>query len=272
MGAFDNEFYAEIIESLQYFGLEKMESLIYLSLLDHGPLTMSELATSLEVDRGKIYRSMDKLHQIGMISINNAKITSCVATQPEQALSNLIEQQRTSVTNLKKIKDKIAKELEQITRPVRDQNSPTISVIEGRNSIYARIGRLIHESKNPVYILTTTSDLLRMFQTAIPEKIKDAKNHNLQIKILVDEDDPSLSLFYKLGITEIRVGKLPSKSRIIVEKDHQLIMSGTIKNSNSFTEESESILYATSTEMTNNMFSLCEQIWKNAHLVVFSKS
>lgn len=112
-----------------------------------------------------------------------------------------------------------------------------------------------------------------MFQTSIPEKIKIAKNKGVTIKIIIDDNDSFVSTLLKnSGISEIRVGQLPSNSRIIVEKENQLLMSGTIKNTKTLNDDTESILYTNSKDITENMYSLCEQIWKKSKISIYSKS
>jgi len=51
---------------------------------------------------------------------------------------------------------------------------------------------------------------------------------------------------------------------MIVEDESQLIMSGSIKETMNLNDENDSILYTNSSEMINNMFSLCRHLWKKS--------
>ena len=108
MAESENDLFREVIDSLQYFGLEQLESEIYLMLLEHGPSTMSDLAGKLTVDRGRVYRAMDKLSELDVIKINNSKIRMCQAIPPEKALTAMIEKKKTQVAELKKISKNIS--------------------------------------------------------------------------------------------------------------------------------------------------------------------
>ncbi len=272
MGAFGSNDYIEIVSSLSFFGLEKLDSSIYLALLEFGTCTMSELATKLEVDRGRIYRSIEKLDRLGIVILSISKVTRCEALAPEKAFGKLIDEKQAQVNKLRSILVKVTNELEQITRPQELPKIPNFSIIDGRNNIYTRIGKLIQEANNDVYLVTTTDDFLMMLHTAIPEKIKIAKNNYVKIKILLDSENINLPKFSNtIDTSNIRIGKLPSKSRIIVEKEKQVMMSGIIKNSQTLNEESESILHSNSYEMTTNMFSLCNQLWKQSKILTISK-
>ncbi len=272
MGAFGSTEYNELVSSLSFFGLEKLDSSIYLALLEFGPCTMSELATKLDVDRGRIYRAIEKLDRLGIVNISNTKVTRCEALSPEKAFQKLLDEKQRHVIKLRNLLGKVTNDLEVISRPQESPKTPNFSIIEGRSNIYSRIGKLIHEAKNDVYIVTTIDDFLRMLQTAIPEKIKIARNNNITIKILLDSENiDSRKLPTSFNTYHIHVGNLPSKSRIIIEKEKQVMMSGVIKNTPILDEDSESILHSNSYEMTSNMFSLCEQMWKQSTLLAITK-
>jgi sugar-specific transcriptional regulator TrmB len=272
MGISSSNEYGEIVSSLSFFGLEQLDSSIYLALLEFDACTMSELATKLDVDRGRIYRSIEKLDRLGIVVLSNSKVTKYEALLPGNAFQKLIDEKQLEVYKLRSILDKVTNELDQISRPQESPKISNFSIIEGRNTIYTRIGKLIQEARNDVYIVTTSDDFVRMSHTAIPEKIKIAKNNDIVIKILLDSENIDFPKLSKVVNAEIHVGNLPSKSRIIVEKDRQIMMSGVIKNTQALNEESESILHSNSYEMTCNMFSLCEQMWKQSTLITIAKN
>jgi hypothetical protein len=104
-----------------------------------------------------------------------------------------------------------------------------------------------------------------MYHTAIPEKIKMCKQNKGEVKVLTwTNSENLLPLINRLNATETRIGKLPSKSRMIVEEGNQLIMSGSIKESMDLNDDNDSIMYTNSSEMINNMYSLCTHLWKKA--------
>jgi hypothetical protein len=81
--------------------------------------------------------------------------------------------------------------------------------------------------------------------------------------LLVEIDDVEMILFAKrFNATETRVCKLPSKGRIIVQKDKLMIMSDTSQmDSNSDIDLS---LSTNAKDMINNIDGLCRILWKSA--------
>lgn len=255
----------ELLTELSYFGLDKTDSTMYLGLLRIGSLTVGKMSTKLDIDRGKAYRSLNKLRDMGLITTTFSNPTICEAVPPADALTTVIQRKEDEITTMQKLSNKIVKDLKDLNRPQHVSEVSSISIIQGRSNIYSRVGKMIQESSKTIYIVTTAEDILRMYHTAIPEKIVLCKKNGGEVRVLTDTAiDSVLPLISRLKATETRVGKLPSKSRLVVEEGGQLIMSGSIKETMDLNDDNDSILYTNSKEMINNMFSLCSHLWKKA--------
>jgi sugar-specific transcriptional regulator TrmB len=255
----------ELVTALSYFGLEKTDAQVYLGLLQMGSVTVGTMSAKLDIDRGKAYRSLNKLRNLGLITTTFSNPTICKAVDPKEGLTIIMQRREDEIITMQKLSRKIVEQLEQITRPETVTEISSFSIIQGRANIYARIGKLIQESTKPIYIVTTVEDILRMYHTAIPEKIKMARQNKGDVRLLTwTNSENLLPLVNRLNATETRVGKLPSKSRMIVEEGNQLIMSGSIKESMDLNDDNDSILYTNSSEMINNMYSLCSHLWKKS--------
>jgi sugar-specific transcriptional regulator TrmB len=258
----------ELITMLKHFDLEEIDSKIYIGLLQIGPLSVGNIAAKLEIERGKAYRSLEKLRSAGLITTTLTNPIICKPIEPKEALTNIISRKENEFITMQKIASKLAVDLKDITRKQPASDTPTVSIIQGRHNIYSRIGKMLQESAGIVYIVTTEKDLLRMYHTAIPEKIKICKEQGGQIRVITDSDNSStLSIIAKLGATEIRIGRLPSKSRMIVEDQKHVVMSGGFSETMDMNDDSDSVLDSNSIEMTNNMYSLCEHLWKRSKTV-----
>ena len=255
----------ELITELSYFGLDKTDATMYLGLLRIGSLTVGKMSTKLEIDRGKAYRSLNKLRDMGLITTTFSNPTICESVSPADALTSVIQRKEDEIVTMQKLSQKIIKDLKELNRPQNVSEASSISIIQGRSNIYSRTGKLIQDSSKIIYIITTAEDILRMYHTAIPEKIAMCKKNGGTVRVLTDTTNENLlPLISRLKATETRVGKLPSKSRVVVEEGGQLIMSGSIKETMDLNDDNDSILYTNSKEMINNMFSLCQHLWKKA--------
>ena len=263
----------ELVNSLSYFGLEKTDAIVYLGLLQMGSVTVGTMSGKLDIDRGKAYRALNKLRNLGLVSTTFSNPTICKAVEPEEALITIIQKKEDEIITMQKLSRKIVKDLKQITHEPSVTEVSSFSIIQGRSNIYARIGKLIQESTNTVYIVTTVEDILRMYHTAIPEKIKICRQNGGQVRLLTHTNSENLlPLIDRLNTNETRIGKLPSKSRMIVEEQNQLVMSGSIKETMNLNDDNDSILYTNSSEMISNMFSLCTHLWKKSKPIQMVKA
>jgi len=255
----------ELTTELSYFGLDKTDSTMYLGLLRIGSLTVGKMSTKLDIDRGKAYRSLNKLRDLGLITTTFSNPTICESVQPAQALTTIIQRKEDEIVTMQKLARKIVTDLNELNRPQEVSEASSISIIQGRSNIYSRMGKLILDSTKVIYIVTTPDDILRMYHTAIPEKINMCTDNGGIVRILTyTNNETLLPLIKRLKASETRIGKLPSKSRIVVEEDGQLIMSGSIKETMDLNDDNDSILHTNSKEMINNMFSLCTHLWKKS--------
>jgi len=207
------------------------------------------------------------------LSISSLADIVPTVTEPEEALTTIIQKREDEIITMQKLSRKIVKDLKQITSEPTVSEVSSFSIIQGRSNIYARIGKLIQDSTDIIYIVTTVEDILRLYHTAIPEKIKICRKNGGQVRVLTyTKSDNLLPLIDRLDANETRIGKLPSKSRMIVEEGKQLVMSGSIKETMNLNDENDSILYTNSSEMINNMFSLCSHLWKKSKPIELIKA
>ena len=245
--------------------LDELEAKVYLNLLRIGPITASALAKELDIDRARMYRTVDKLVSRNIISTTLSSPKLCIAVDPHDALKIALSKKEDEVNKIKKsgeaIMDKINNEIttNQIT------TVPTFRVVQGRQNIYADIAQLIENTTGIIYIATTLDDVSRMYHSTIPEKITVCEKNGGKVRLLVDMNDPKLAPFVKrFNATETRVGKLPSKGRMIVQKDKKMIMSDSATSFQHSGSDSDFSLCTNSMEMVENIFTLCSFLWDSS--------
>jgi len=246
--------------------LEELDSHIYLNLLRMGPVTASALAKELNIERTKAYRTVDKLLNLKIVSTTFSKPKLCVANKPEEVLENLLKQKETQVSTIRNTKDYVAKRIRETIPTNYTSNLPTFNIAQGTDKIYSDIEKLIESAKNVVYVVTTMKDLSKMYHTNIPEKIKICEKNGGEVRLLTEApSDEFLHFVSRFGASKTRLGKLSSKGRMVVEKDNQMIMSDVVWGDSEQTDiESDYGVCTNSTEMVNNIFILCDLLWKNS--------
>jgi sugar-specific transcriptional regulator TrmB len=262
--------FQDYVNSLQgeleeILGLDELEVKIYLNLLRTGPITASALAKELDVDRARMYRTVDKLVSRNIISTTLSIPKLCIPIEPKKALSLALKKKEDEVKKIKKTGNEL---VEKITQEISISNGttvPTFRVVQGRTNVYADIAQMIENSSDITYIITTLEDISKMYHSAIPEKIKVSEKKGGEVRLLVDIAQPELIDFVKrFNASETRLCRLPSKGRIIVQKDKQMIMSDSAANQVSANTDLDFSLCTNSSEMISNLNKLCELLWNSA--------
>ncbi|MBS1268653.1 MAG: HTH-type sugar sensing transcriptional regulator TrmB [Nitrosopumilus sp.] len=254
----------KVIEKLSNFGLDETEATVYTGLLHVGSVTIGTLSTKLGIDRGKTYRIVSNLKNKGIVKTTFTNPTLCDAIPVRDAFATLIEKKENEIVMMKKISKEIIEELEKISNLTVVDNS-TLDVVQGRANIYNRISALLKDAKETVYLIAPIDDILRMYHTSIPEKITEFQKRGGEIRLLTQTKSEDLYPHIKrLNISQTRIGKLPSKSRLILEKGTKVIMSGSIQETMDLNDETDSVIQTNSEEMVNMLFTLCQHVWSKA--------
>ena len=251
------------IELKETLDFDELESKIYLSLLRTGAITASALAKDLNIDRARMYRTVDKLVDRNIISTTLSSPKLCIAVEPEKALRLALEKKEEEIKKIKKSGEAIIDKINSEISTNQGTNIPTLRIIQGRANIYSDIAHMIENCTDTVFIATTLEDISKMYHSIIPEKIKICEKIGGKVMLLVEIDDIEMISFVKrFNATETRVCRLSSKGRIVVQKDKQLIMSDCSQtDSNSETDFSIS---TNAKAMISHIDKLCRLLWKSS--------
>ena len=256
----------EIASDLEeILGLDDLEAKVYLNLLRAGPITASALAKELDIDRARMYRTVDKLVSRNIISTTLSSPKLCIAANPHDALKIALGKKEDEVNRIKKSGEAIIDKINNEITTNHISTVPTFRVVQGRQNIYADIAHLIENSTGITYIATTLEDVSRMYHSTIPEKISICEKNGGKVRLLVDMNDPTLEAFVKrFNATETRIGKLPSKGRMVAQENKKMIMSDSAASSQNSHADSDFSLCTNSSEMVDNIFTLCSFLWDSS--------
>jgi len=91
----------EIYSSLIHFGLDEAAATIYISLLKMGSMSVGTMSQKLDLDRGKTYRSLKVLEEMGMTKSTSSTPIMISATDPSEAFENIIQTKKENTSKLR---------------------------------------------------------------------------------------------------------------------------------------------------------------------------
>lgn len=256
----------EIVTDFINIGFDELEAITYLALLQIGPITIGNLSVKIGMDRGKIYRSLTKLKNYGLVNTTFSNPAVVTAIEPKIALNSVLDKKRDELSSVQKLSEKIITNLKSSRMNINTTEASSFSILQGRSIIYSRIGKIIENSEsNLIYIVATVNDLAKMYYTSLPEKLLRAKQNGTIVRIITEYKPTKIisEILKRFNANEIKVGTLPSKGRIIVEQERQLVMSESSFDSTD-SGNSDVALHTNSFEFVQNMFHLCEYLWNNS--------
>ena len=251
-----------VMPLLQDYGLTEEAARVYVGVLRMGSGKVSEISHFTNTDRVKGYKILENLRNEGYVTSTLSSPILFSANDPATTFENVLKKKKSETQRLEKNQSVLIENLEKLKGHHAESNLPKLSVISGRDNIYNEIRKIIENTQDEMYIVTSTSDLIRMYYTDIPASIKKALKRKVEIKLITEfEVSDKTDCVKNLGLSLFRVGKLPSQGRIVCNSS-QIIMSGYTSKTSRIHSTDDSALVTNSDEITGNMQSLCKFMWK----------
>jgi len=252
----------EVMPLLEDYGLTEEEARVYVGVLRIGTGKVSEISHFTNTDRVKGYKILENLRSEGYVTSTLSSPILFSANDPKTTFDTILTKKKSGIQRLEKNQSRLIENLEKLKGHSAEANLPKLSVISGRDNIYNQIKKIIDETKDEMYLVTSTSDLIRMYYTDIPEAIKKALKRKVEIKLMTEfEVSDKTDCVKNLGLNYFKVAKLPSQGRIVCNSS-QIIMSGYTSKTSRIHASDDSALVTNSDEITGNMQSLCKFMWK----------
>jgi len=258
---------------LEDYGITEEEARFYVGLLRIGSGKVSEISHYTNTDRVKGYKILENLRNQGFVSSTLSSPILFSANDPKTIFDELLKKKKSGIQRLERNQARLIENLEKLKGHTVETNLPKLSVISGRDNIYNEIKKIIENTKDELYLVTSTSDLIRMYYTDIPATITKALKRKVEIKLMTEfEVSEKTDCVKNLGLDHFKVAKLPSQGRIVCNSS-QIIMSGYTSKTSRIHASDDSALITNSDEITGNMQSLCRFMWKmGAEIKIDKKS
>ena len=251
-----------VMPLLEDYGITEEEARFYVGLLRIGTGKVSEISHYTNTDRVKGYKILENLRNQGFVTSTLSSPILFSANDPRTVFDELLKKKKSGIQRLERNQPRLIENLEKLKGHTVETNLPKLSVISGRDNIYNEIKKIIENTKDELYLVTSTSDLIRMYYTDIPETIKKALKRKVEIKLMTEfEVSEKTDCVKNLGLDHFKVAKLPSQGRIVCNSS-QIIMSGYTSKTSRIHASDDSALITNSDEITGNMQSLCRFMWK----------
>ena len=171
------------------FGLTGYEIKAYLTLLEFGPGTASEISENSTVPYSKIYDVLNNLETKGWIEVQQSRPNKFYPKSPSSALEiiNLESEMRK-----KRSEKQIIDELQPVYDKKGVRERPDIWIIKGQHNILNKTKETIENCEEELLIAipSALSDLTSLFLPTL----KNLKEKNVNIKVLITQENSEHNL------------------------------------------------------------------------------
>jgi sugar-specific transcriptional regulator TrmB len=142
------------------FNLGEYEIEAYLTVLEHGQLTASEIADRTDIPQPRVYDTVRSLSDRGLVELRESRPMKIIAIDPEEAFEDVQDSLTTMVDELGS----------RYTAPARDTEAVTL--VKSRSTILRYLEEVI-EAADYELTLSLTPDLLARFEDHLQAKLAE---------------------------------------------------------------------------------------------------
>ncbi len=265
-----------LFEILGELGLTKREADMYIFLTKRGPQKAHSVAAHLKIDGAQTYRSLTSLQEKGIIESTIESPARYLAVPIEPLIESYIKGKKTDITRLETEKNELVDYFKAISTRETEYPMAKFQVVTGRNSIYARICRMVEQAKTEILGLTTSLGIIQEDTAGILDTIIETaktKKH-VQFKMLAAVTNENLLIMKSL------VKRLPNKKsniewrhtdlvpkvnpRFIIRDDEETTLYMMPQNETSEATQQDSGLSINSRIFVSTLKTSFMEMWRNA--------
>ncbi|WP_276301245.1 HTH-type sugar sensing transcriptional regulator TrmB [Halorussus lipolyticus] len=150
------------------FDLGEYEIDAYLTVLEHGDLTASQIADRTDIPQPRVYDTVRSLSDRGLVELRESRPMKVIAVDPEEAFSGIQSSLMDMVSELEA----------RYTAPARDTEA--VSLVKSRSTILRYLEDVIAAAEFEL-ALSLTPDLLERFE----DDLRNAVDDGVSVELLV---------------------------------------------------------------------------------------
>ncbi|SEH10692.1 Sugar-specific transcriptional regulator TrmB [Natronorubrum sediminis] len=159
------------------FNLGEYEIDAYLTVLEQGQLTASEIADQTDIPQPRVYDTVRSLSDRGLVELRESRPMKVVAIDPEDAFENVQDSLEEMISELEA----------RYTAPARDTEA--VSLVKSRSTILRYLEEVIADAEFELSV-SLTPELLTRFEADLKEAIDDGVSVDLIVTPAKEAPDP----------------------------------------------------------------------------------
>ncbi len=173
-------------KKLEKLGLTKLQSKIYLKLLQLGPSSVGKIIKQLDVARISCYDTLNRLISKGLVSFIQTRGSRLYQSTDPIKLVYMAEEKEKEALNQKNIIKELLPELNQI-KTIGEQEDKEASIYKTKEGIKS-LFELMLKTKKPIYVISATGKALQEMRFYFPQWHKKRQKMKISLKIIFNKE------------------------------------------------------------------------------------
>lgn len=184
---------------LRELGLTAYESAVYLSLVERGVMTASEVSERAAVPFSKVYEVLNSLGQKGWVDIERGRPSRYFAKAPTEALEAAKGKLERKMHAWERV---VVGELQPLYEKRELREKPDIWILRGEGSVLAKLAEMLGVARSQVMVAAPH------FARSLAEKavplLGSLKLNNVEVLVMVAGRSKDWGLEELIGVVELR--------------------------------------------------------------------
>lgn len=223
---------AEVSSYLQDFGLDEDSSDLMIFLMgEKGPITVGEISIKARLDRGKVYRDLERLKGIGVLNYTpTSPIRVSLNGNPVEVIRNVIEGRVSKLSNLSSKLDNISPIIMGLYNADPYQQIPYFMNPVTLDTAVDKIGKMMRREGDLVVVsgAYSTRHILNRYGLLSDFEKSPASRVFVSDVDAVDSDDGEFKNFITSYVSKIKVGgdfeKVPNYVQLMSDSGDELVI------------------------------------------------
>ncbi len=255
----------DFINALKRVGITGEQLNIYMLLLKEGPMSVSEISSSLRKDRAAVYKHLERISKLGLVdkglASSNVYIARPIDRLREIAQDALEEQYARERAAL----NSTLKELEGISSSSRMQFKSEYTMIFGRKRLYAELKKLFASTYSEYRLVMSANGLLRSIRHGLLDDYIEMLRRGVKVLIISEVNEQNVkeaSLLYQY-IPFKNQGGLQIRLNIF---DQDRVLLGAIQHDDDFSidRKDDSYILITDRNLAKGFIKLFDVIFSSS--------
>lgn len=209
---------------LRELGLTDYETRAYLSLLERGVLTASQVSESAGVPYSKVYETLTSLDRKGWIESDQGRPSRYYPKAPSEALATAKLQQE---EKLKAWEKTITNELQPLYEKREIREKPDIWILRGELSTVTKLREMLENTKNELMVAAPIFP--KLLADSVMPILKRLQDTEVKMQFMVSKHTTAWNLKELGNVAEVRVRDQMFGGGVIVDGKEAMLFLGEEK-------------------------------------------